>query len=419
MSNLKGLSIYDALYGDICLGEAISDLVRRPLVQRLRQIRLSNIDSLDMPGIANISRFEHALGTAYLASQVQFAAELSSMDRIALEAAALIHDTAITPFGHLTEEASQYLGHDTDHETKWSVLLAQDDPRETGGIDKQILLGRTAGLREWADKTFKGSGPEMLGRIVDAIKGKGILGPCICGTLDLDNLDNLVRIAFHMGLKPDPMLPVKIAGAMREISQSEEIVFRREALPWIGEWIELRERVYTRLMPSRLDFCGKLMLIYATVTALRSGVLGEADWHLTDSEFIDRLIHADNPDVRDTTKRWLRGEPWELSELMWMRDRLPHFTVMEGFATKVSEVLGGRSCFAYRIKDKRRRKVTAVMESGDRINVGERSDQWLLGIGSPKRESFTREDGRRISALATEFFSTDRVETTSAEAVLF
>jgi hypothetical protein len=379
---------------------------------------LSNIDSLQMPGIASVSRFEHALGTAYLASQVGFALALPDRDRTALEAAALIHDTAITPFGHLAEEASQYLGHDTDHETRWSVLLAEEGTRETGGIDRQIFLGRTSGLREWADKTFRGSGPEMLARIVDAIRGKGVLGPCIRGTLDLDNLDNVARIALHMGLQPESRLPVKIAKSMREINSSGEIVFGHEALPWIGDWIELRERVYERLMPSPLDFCGKLMLIYAAVSAFRSGILNESDWHLTDSQLVDRLLGADNEDVAGTMKRWLLGELWDLSEPVWMRGPLPPLRAMEEFGAKASELLE-RHCFAYRIKDKRKRKVTAVIESGDRIVVGESSDRWLLAVGSPARRRFTHDEASRLVALGASCFGAERVHATSGEALLF
>jgi HD superfamily phosphohydrolase len=418
MSRLKSLRIYDALYGEVILDETTADLVWRPLVQRLRQVRLSNIDSLDMPGVANISRFEHSLGVTHLASQVGFRLGLSRHDRIALQAAALIHDTAITPFGHLAEEASRYLSLDSDHEMKWSLLLAGEEPRELGGLDRQIFLGHTSGLRDWADKTFGGSGPEMLAKIIEAIQGRGMLGPCIAGKIDLDNLDNVVRIALHMGLRPDPDLPVRIAKAMSEISAAGEIVFRDEALPDIRAWIDTREQVYGRLMPSPLDFCGKLMLTYATVSALRAGLLHQTDWHLTDSGFIDRLLKAENVEAGETVKRWLLGDLWELADLMWMRGSTPPFTALEDFAAIVSERLR-RRCFAYRIKDKRKRRVTAVIESGDRIVVGESSDRWLLGVGSPVHERFTRDDTRQISVVATQLFESERVYAASTEAALF
>ena len=60
----------DALYGRMSFPPEIAALILTPVVQRLRHVRLSNIDSLDMPAIANLSRFEHVLGTAHLASRV-------------------------------------------------------------------------------------------------------------------------------------------------------------------------------------------------------------------------------------------------------------------------------------------------------------------------------------------------------------
>src|SRR5947209_19956686 len=101
----SSLRIQDPLYGEIELCPEIHGLVRRALVQRLRQIRLSNIDSMSMPGIANISRYEHSVGVAYLAAQIGFQHRIPLTDRLILQAAGLIHDTAITPFGHLVEES--------------------------------------------------------------------------------------------------------------------------------------------------------------------------------------------------------------------------------------------------------------------------------------------------------------------------
>src|SRR5690349_5656478 len=101
--------ILDPLYGELTLPKAIVQLLSKPIVQRLRHIRLSNIDSLDMPGIANISRYEHVVGTAYLLSQTGLFSKLDVETATWLQAAALLHDWAILPYGHLIEEASQYL----------------------------------------------------------------------------------------------------------------------------------------------------------------------------------------------------------------------------------------------------------------------------------------------------------------------
>src|ERR1044072_613216 len=112
-------SFHDALYGTVTLDPGIAELAKTPLMQRLRDVRLSNIDSLDMPGISAITRFEHSLGVAHVASAVAFAHAVPRLDFLALQAAALIHDAAITPFGHLLEEAFDYAAIAFNHEDKW------------------------------------------------------------------------------------------------------------------------------------------------------------------------------------------------------------------------------------------------------------------------------------------------------------
>jgi HD superfamily phosphohydrolase len=412
--------ITDALYGDVRFAPPIADLARRPLMQRLRQVRLSNIDSLDMPGIANISRFEHSLGAAYLASKVGFSSGLDERETLILQAAALIHDTAITPFGHLVEEALQYVKADFNHEVKWSVLLS-DSTRlnELGGIDTQIFMGRSSGLREWAAKIFGGNGPRFLGVILDAIQGRGKFGQCIASDLDLDNLDNLTRIAFHMGLRPDPELPIRLSESMSVVEEDGEVSFEQSAIDDIKAWSRLRHSVYEHLMPAPADFCGKLMLLSSTVEAFRNGVLDRTtSWMLTDSDFVHRLRHSDLANIRETVERWLIADLWESTELMWFRGPVPSLPEILSFVEQISRTLG-RQCFGYRIKDKRNRQINVRLTSGSRVKLGQNSDSWLFGVASPVRKPFVSEDLRKISRLVEEAFGATGAPASRVEAALF
>src|SRR3569623_1543574 len=100
---ISHVSFQDALYGRISFDAPFSQLLSAPIVQRMRHIRLSNIDSIDLPGIANLSRYEHVLGVAHLASIVGIRHSLTTTERLVLDAAAVLHDWAITSFGHLVE----------------------------------------------------------------------------------------------------------------------------------------------------------------------------------------------------------------------------------------------------------------------------------------------------------------------------
>ena len=135
-------SFLDSVYGDTPIDKDITALAGSPIVQRLRHIRLSNIDSVNMPGIANLSRYEHVLGVCHLVSQLGIYGRLGRHDRLAVSAAALLHDWAITAFGHLVEEAFRYVGTGFDHENRLHEILVEGDHDEVGGVDRQILYGR-------------------------------------------------------------------------------------------------------------------------------------------------------------------------------------------------------------------------------------------------------------------------------------
>jgi HD superfamily phosphohydrolase len=306
MSSRSDIKMLDPLYGDIVLPGPIAALSCTPAIQRLRGIRLSNIDSLSMPGIANVSRYEHAIGAAYLGTQVGFGNRIGRTEALVLQSAGLLHDVAITAFGHLVEEALYYVDGSFDHEKKLSMLLQNSDDGELGGINLQLYAGRESGIREWAKRTFGIEAEDRLKAITDALTGKGKFGRCIKGGVDLDNLDNLTRIAFHMGLDVDRRLPIQIAKGMVGSSEEDGTVFSLWSIDFIKKWLELRRGVYNRLMLSRDDFAGKIMLIYATVTAYTAGDLGPSRyaWTLTDYELVGRLLRSKD-NVVHTLQSWL------------------------------------------------------------------------------------------------------------------
>ena len=52
--------IWDALYGKIEFSSLIYKCMLSPEVQRLREVRLCNINSLCITGSSNTNRFEHS-----------------------------------------------------------------------------------------------------------------------------------------------------------------------------------------------------------------------------------------------------------------------------------------------------------------------------------------------------------------------
>jgi uncharacterized protein len=394
--------VLDPLYGECQYAPEIAALIKTPIVQRLRDIRLSNIDSTAMPGIANISRFEHSLGASHLASRLRIKSRPNESTSIVLQAAALLHDSAIPPFGHIIEEAWHYVGAPIDHERRWNAILS-GEAKQIGGINLQIYLGRQAKLQEWATTHFGTKSNSILKSILEAILGKGYFGKCIAGDLDVDNLDNVTRAAFHMGLAVDKMLPSRIASSVIDIHSTGVLVYSDECLDDISSWITLRRELYELFMLTRADFAGKIMLIHAAIIALQEEVFTQDNWNCTDREFITKLLSSSKVDLKETIARWLSGELWTLSDLHWGNGPTPSYKDIFTFSKELKRILK-RECLAYRIKDKRYRAVNIVMSSGKQITLGHDSTSWLIGVGSPSRASFTKEDNRKIADFGRTFF---------------
>ena len=392
----------DSLYGDISFSAPFVGLIGLPVMQRLRQIRLSNIDSISLPGISGISRFEHAIGVGYLATMSSIAHSLSEHERICFLAAALLHDSAISPYGHLVEEAMQYYGENVDHESRWSFILSENE-KQIGGIDLQIFCGRESGLRKWAFSVFGKDSESALNLIFQIIKGEGAIGRGIKGEVDLDNIDNVVRAAHHMGIKVDKELPFRIAKSMYLSAYNNKVTFRRTAIDDLKKWLELRRLIYDRFMLSKEDFSGKIMLISATISALKAKVLGKEDWKLTDTAFIERLNSCEEKNVKETVRRWLLGDLWPISKLFWFNGERPSYNALNLFSDLLSQKLN-KELLAYAIQDKRTRQIPLTFSDGSTVSIGSKPNSWLLGVGNSKKQVFATRENATIAEFAEKYF---------------
>lgn len=405
---INDFSYLDPLYGKVEFDSVMTKLIFSPAMQRLRHVSLSNIDSLDLPGIAKTTRFEHSLGVAALVQNLGMYKELDSNQKYILLASALLHDWAITPFGHLVEEAYQYTGKEYNHELK-PLLLSGNITGDLGGINTQILEGREASINKWISSAFNKAAQETsLNQILSAIHGEGRFGKLLAGDFDLDNLDNIWRIAYHLGLKCNRHLPVKIAKSIIRIdSETNFPVFKKDAENYLQDWSDIRREVYNRLMLAPNDFIGKAMVIYSTVKHLES-TQEDWQWKFTEYEFINKLRAATDKIASTTMCRWLAGELWSSSPLIWLNGQRPKFSEIYLFSKVLSNALS-REVFCYAIKDKRERSFTVIFNDKTRAVYGSNPSQWLIGATSPKNVAFSKKEVDLFVASACNFFNTSQI----------
>ncbi len=193
----------------------------------------------------------------------------------------IVHDIQSGPFGH----SIQYILEDN----KIGRDFAHEDL--AGAKEKlyhQYLRANTsyAGV-PFQVETLCG---ERWAQVSSMIRGNGSLGLLISGTIDLDNIDNVVRLAFHAGIcdPADNVLPIELA---RNIAPSpDRLVISDHTVPLVVRWQAIRKRLYEFLLLDWGEFSAKAMLTRAFEEAVRLEKVGTDNWRMTDDELIQYFL---------------------------------------------------------------------------------------------------------------------------------
>ncbi len=164
--------IKDPIHGYIEVEDFVLALLDSPILQRLRYIKQLGFSYLVYPG-ANHTRFEHSLGTMFLADVASRRFGLSDSEHVLVVVAALLHDIGHGPFSHASEPLmNKFLDRSHDDIEKIVEELAGGSPL-AGEIDPDELCA--------------------------VVKGKHPLSGIIHGDLDVDRMDYLLRDAYYTG----------------------------------------------------------------------------------------------------------------------------------------------------------------------------------------------------------------------------
>ena len=281
--------IYDALYGAIYLPDFIWDIISCPELQRLREVRLCNINSLCLTGGANINRYEHAIGTCYLA---KICLEnwpplnpITKEEEIHLLLAALLHDVVSGAFGHSIEYIE---GFKHEEDFIYAVTGEKGSEYEYMTVSTEpIFFGMPRELVPRLESLKKRYKVEIdIKKIGEIIAGRGRFGPLLNNIMDLDNIDNIFRLAYHIGLVKSGEIPIKLAKSL--YIRDKKLIIKREAIPLIEEWYNVRKKLYLFLLLNPEEFSAKCMLTEAIELA-KIKEKRPFRWFYVDFELLENL----------------------------------------------------------------------------------------------------------------------------------
>jgi len=187
-------TIRDSIHGNIKIEGIFLDLLDSPEIQRLHNVKQLGLTHLVFPG-AHHTRLEHSLGAYNMAYKASEILKLDEDERELVNCAALLHDIGHGPFSHTLESILRN-SLDVDHVDLTERLIFGEyeifDSREKKFISSQsvheILSKNNINHRHIAD-IIKGK-----------MRGRSYLGQLLDSSIDVDQLDYLIRDAFYTGV---------------------------------------------------------------------------------------------------------------------------------------------------------------------------------------------------------------------------
>ena len=259
-----------SLYGDIThngeAGRLAWQIYQSEALTRLRDVSLSSTPSRFVPHSMAASRFEHSVGVGYLAQKLCDWRQPLAEHRQELVAAALCHDIGSPPFSHIAELFFWDLTGRT-HEEETARLL------RPGSELAEILETHRADPQ----------------RVVETINGRDpLLGPLICGSIDLDNVDNSLHLLLSLGHDDSPYHPLRLLRAFR--IQDGQVGLDSGHLADILSWQEGRRLLYG-VLHSEPNLSASSMLYRALEYAYAKGHLDLDFFRMGESEAMEHLLH--------------------------------------------------------------------------------------------------------------------------------
>lgn len=225
----------DILYGQIELPEWLEPFLTMPEFVRLRGVRLSNIDSIEFKDFSAPMRWEHSIGVAHLALTYSRINHLPLRDTIIITLSSLLHDIGTPPFAHTVENI--FAGF--DHEEEAVKLLTDGDIWESG-----IYEGESPQFHKLCKELNKNYGLDIEPtEIAENIVGNGKYGFLINGSIDLDNIDNLIRACLFLGKDIDKKVPYELVKWLSNYNSAPTGIYSSDNGS-VRTWIEYRNFLY-------------------------------------------------------------------------------------------------------------------------------------------------------------------------------
>ncbi|MGZ5480499.1 MAG: HD domain-containing protein [Pyrinomonadaceae bacterium] len=294
------------LRADTSEGQLMIRLIDAPEFQRLRRIKQLGLGLYTYQG-AEHSRFTHSLGALHLMTRIldrlSESYPIAAEDRLAVRAAALLHDVGHAPFSHAMEKT---LG--IHHE---DLTIAAITSEET--VVNQILSSHSAEL------------PQRVASVVRGDFKPAALAQLVSSQLDVDRMDYLLRDSLMTGAKYGLYDLEWIINALQIDGPGDRVYVAARGIYAVEEYLQARYYMFRQVYFHRTLRSAEAVLRSALRRALELVAGGAHVWCAPEASFakvlqrqpltIAEYLQIDDSDVIFHLKQWQREADPVLSDL--------------------------------------------------------------------------------------------------------
>ena len=281
-------------------------LIDAPEFQRLRRIKQLGLGLYTYQG-AEHSRFTHSLGALHLMTRIldrlSESYPIAEEDRLAVRAAALLHDVGHAPFSHAMEKTLSI-----HHE---DLTIAAITSNETAV--NQTLRSHSAEL------------PQRVASVVGGDFKPAALAQLVSSQLDVDRMDYLLRDSLMTGAKYGLYDLEWIINALQIDGPGDRVYVAARGVYAVEEYLQARYYMFRQVYFHRTLRSAEAVLRSALRRALELVAAGAPVWCASDASFakvlqrqpltIGEYLQIDDSDVIFHLKQWQRDADPVLSDL--------------------------------------------------------------------------------------------------------
>ena len=262
-------SVIDPIYGRVGISGLEQLIINTPEMARLRRIQQLGLADLAFPG-ANHTRFEHSVGTMFIADKMAKALGLGEDEITKIRLAALLHDVGHCAFSHVVESVLK-------RNPSYQPVINGKNFLNHEMFTKYIISNSfhtKPEIAAHADAPFFEEIARMATGSVDAVS-KPYLAQIISNDIDADRIDFLLRDSYHTGVSFGLVDVDQIVGSLSidngrlilggSLSYDEDM-----ALTAAESMLIARSHHYSAIIHNPKTQGARVMLLYALENALKN-----------------------------------------------------------------------------------------------------------------------------------------------------